>query len=190
MIDPEAVRRALLTSLALLALAAAGCGGAGSSSGAGIGSSHAPRGPRALELTLRTPDGRVIELADQRGSPVLLFFFATYDGASLASQRDLGRFTRDALDTVVIAVALQPDAPTFTEAFVASESPPYTVAFDPDDVVLRGLSDLGQLDEIPTFVMIDAHGREVARHTGYVSERRLHEWHREALERGGVTTAP
>lgn len=164
-------------------LAGPGCGGAASS---GIGRSHAPREPGGLDLSLLTHDGRVIELADQRGAPVLIFLFATYDGASLAIARDLTRFTRDATETVVIAVALQPDPETFTAAYVESQSPPFAVAYDPDNRILRGISDLGAIDSIPTLVMIDAHGREVARHTGYVSERVMRRWREEALARGGV----
>lgn len=139
-----------------------------------------------MQLSLRTHDGEILELGDQRGSPVLLFLFATYDGASLAAARGVSRFTRDALDTVVIAVAVQPDAETFAAAYVESQSPPYTVAYEPAPRILMGVTDLGAVDSIPTLVMIDAHGREVARHTGYVSERVLAEWRREAVSRGGV----
>ena len=165
-----------------------GCGGSAAPSG--IGRSHAPRERGGIDVSLATPDGQVIEVADQHGAPVLLFLFATYDGASLATARGLARFTRDAPETVVIAVALQPDAETFAAAFVESQSPPYTVAYDAENRILRGLSDLGAIDAIPTLVMIDAHGREVARHTGYVSERMLQRWREEALGRGGVTQPP
>ncbi|WP_157069060.1 TlpA family protein disulfide reductase [Sandaracinus amylolyticus] len=143
-----------------------------------------------MELSLRTHDGQAIELSDQRGSPVLLFLFATYDGASLATSRGVSRFTREALDTVVIAVAVQPDAETFTAAYVESQSPPYTVAYEPAGRILLGTTDLGAIDSIPTLVMIDAHGREVARHTGYVSERVIGQWHQEAIARGGIVAPP
>lgn len=142
-----------------------------------------------LQLSLRRHDGEVIELADQRGAPVLLFFFATYDGASTASSRDVARFTRDALDTVVIAVALQANAPTFTAAYVESEAPPYTVAYDADEVIVSGRSELGSFEAIPMFVMIDARGREVSRHVGYASLRQLQRWHDEAVSRGGLATS-
>ncbi|UJR81363.1 TlpA family protein disulfide reductase [Sandaracinus amylolyticus] len=164
------------------------CGGASASSSTTIGSSHAPRPEDAIDLSLRTHDGRALELSDQQGSPVLLFLFATYDGASLAAARGVARFTREALDTVVIAVALQPDAETFTAAYVESQSPPYTVAYEPAGRILLGTTDLGAIDSIPTLVMIDAHGREVARHTGYVSERVIEQWHQEAMARGGIMT--
>jgi peroxiredoxin len=139
-----------------------------------------------LELSLVRHDGERIELADQRGTPVLLFFFATYDGASIASSRGVARFAREALDTVVIGVALQPDAPTFAAAYVETELPPYAIAYDDDEMIVQGRSDLGAFEAIPMFVMIDAHGREVARHVGYASERQLRTWHEQAIARGGI----
>jgi hypothetical protein len=152
----------------------------------GVGTRHAPRTDDVIELSLRTTDGRVVELADQRGGPVLLFLFATYDGASIASNRGLYRFARAAQDTVVLGVALQLDAETFARAFAESQLPPYTVTYDSDGAIVRGASDLGPFEAVPTFVMIDAHGVECARHVGYASERVLWNMHEIALSRGGI----
>ncbi len=165
-----------------LAVTLAGCGGE-----AVRAARHEDRSEDGgLQLSLRTSTGEVLELADQRGSPVLLFFFATYDGASIASTRGVERFARGAQDTVVIAVALQPDPETFTAAYVETEAPPFTVAYDADGVIVQGRSDLGSFEAIPMFVMIDAHGREVSRHVGYASERQLQRWREEAVARGGI----
>ena len=170
--------------IAALALALAACGGEA------MRAAHAEDASAdgGLQLSLRTSSGQVIELADQRGSPVLLFFFATYDGASIASTRGVERFARAAQDTVVIAVALQPDPETFTAAYVETEAPPFTVAYDAEGVIVQGRSDLGAFEAIPMFVMIDAHGREVSRHVGYASERQLRQWHEAAVARGGIVT--
>jgi hypothetical protein len=169
--------------LLVLAGALAGCGG---DAGRTADPADARAGDDGLRLSLVRHDGERIELADQRGTPVLLFFFATYDGASIASSRGVARFARQALDTVVIGVALQPDAPTFAAAYVETELPPYAITYDADAVIVQGRSDLGAFEAIPMFVMIDAHGREVARHVGYASERQLRTWHQDAIARGGI----
>jgi hypothetical protein len=145
-----------------------------------------PRERRPIELSLRTTDGQIVELADQRGSPVLLFLFATYDGASLATVRHVARFAREARDTVVLAVALQPNAETFATAFAETQTPPYTVVWDPRNAILRGVTDLGIVEAIPTLIMIDAHGFECARHVGYANDRALWSMHAVAVSRGGI----
>lgn len=139
-----------------------------------------------LDLSLRRHDGDIIELRDQRGAPVLLFFFATYDDASTAAARGVARFAREALDTTVIAVALQPNAPIFAAAYVETEEPPYAVAYDPDDRIVQGMSELGEFAAIPMFVMLDARGREIVRHVGYASERQLERWRQQALSGGEI----
>ena len=57
--------------------------------------------------------------------------------------------------------------------------PPYTVAWDPAEIVAPGLSGLGAIDAIPAFIMVGADGREVGRHYGYASRRILEQlWSR------------
>ncbi len=166
-----------------LAMMLGACGGAAQS----VEQGQTPRQVSdGLDLSLRRHDGDVIELRDQRGAPVLLFFFATYDDASTASANDVARCAREALDTVVIAVALQPDAPVFAAAYVETEQPPYAVAYDPDNHILMGQSELGTFEAVPMFVMIDARGREIVRHVGYASERQMRGWREEALSAGGI----
>ena len=155
------VRLAILISIAA-ALAGASAGCTPAVAPRGIGTRHAPRAPDAIDLSLRTTDGRVVEIADQQGAPVLLHLFATYDGASLANHRELSRFAREHMDTVVLAVAIQLDAPTFAAAFEESQTPPYSITYDPSETIVRGVSELGPLEAVPTVIMIDAHGRESA----------------------------
>ncbi len=158
--------------LVVAMLLTVGCGGA-SVAEAPPGRSHAPRDAEAIELELRTTDGTTVEIADQRGSPMLVALFATYDGASVASQRALSRFTRDHLDTVVIAIALQPNAEVFAAEYARMIQPPYTVAYDPSERIGQGTSALGPIDAIPAFYAIDARGRIRGVHHGVVSEREL-----------------
>lgn len=168
--DVGTASAAAWAALALLTWTA-GCGGATSSEV--IGRSRTPRRGEQVELLLTTTEGELVEVADQRGSPVLLVVFATYDGASIASQRPLAAFTRDHLDTVVIAIAAQPDAAVFAREYARVIDPPYTVAFEEDPRVVEGTSALGVIEAVPAFVMLDSEGRERARHMGYASRRTL-----------------
>ena len=87
--------------------------------------------------------------------------------------------TKVPIDTVVIAIAAQPDAEVFAAQYDEVIDPPYTVAWDPAGIVAPGLSGLGTIDAIPAFIMLDAQGREVGRHYGYASRRILEQlWSR------------
>jgi hypothetical protein len=176
--------RALAVSLALLA---ASCGGGSSTL---VGASHGPSRDRPVEMALHTVDGNVVDLADQRGGLVLLFVLATYDGLSQAAIRPVTRFTRDAEDTVVLGVVVEPDAQRFAEVYQETFVPPYTVVYDDTGTIALGTSDLGELPGVPTFYMIDAHGIVSDRLTGYVSEQQLFGLRDRARERGGIVATP
>jgi hypothetical protein len=155
-----------VATLALLGLGA-GCGGGGERS---IGSSHARHEDGAIVLHLRTTDGRLVALEDQRGSGVLIVVLATYDGVSQAAMRPLGRYARHHQDVLVLGVLAQPDAATFAPLFEEAMSSPFAIAWDPDDDVSRGVSDLGPLEAVPSYYRVDAAGRIVDRHVGYLNE--------------------
>jgi hypothetical protein len=178
----------MLRSIVLvLAISAASCGGASS---ALTGSTHGPRADRPIEMSLRTVDGHVVDLADQRGGLVLLFVLATYDGLSQAAVRPVTRFTREAADTVVLGVVVEPNAEQFADVYQSTFRPPYTVVYDETGTIALGTSDLGELPGVPAFYMIDAHGMLVDRRSGYVSEHELFALRDRALSRGGIVAAP
>lgn len=163
--------RALASTACLSAtLALAACGGP--SDGA-FGSTHARREDGAIVLHLRATDGRVVALEDQRGSPVLLVVLATFDGVSQAAMRPLSRFARDHEDVLVLGVLAQPDAETFAPMFESAMHSPFAITWDPEDAVSRGVSDLGPLEAVPSYFQIDAGGRIVERHIGFMDERDL-----------------
>ncbi len=151
--------------LSALVLGACGAGGEGS-----IGSSHAQRDGRPVELHLRSTEGRVVALEDQRGSPVLLVVLATYDGVSQAAMRPLARYAREHEDVLVLGILAQPDAPTFAPLFEEAMSSPFVITWDPEDRVARGTSDLGPLEAVPCYFQLDATGRIAERHVGFMSE--------------------
>lgn len=144
----------------------------------------APRGPR--RFSLRSTTGDRVEVADQRGSPCLLFVVTTYDGVSQAAIREVAHFARTHLDTVVLAVIAQPDAETFATLYEETFEPPFAVTFEDGDTIQRGTSDLGAFDAVPAFYMLDAHGLLAADHVGWVSAERLLAMYDQAVRRGGL----
>ena len=151
-----------------------------------------PTGPSTetpVSLSLTTTDGRIVELADQRGGLVLLFVLATYDGLSQAAIRPVSRFTREANDTVVLGVVAERDAASFAPIYASSLQPPYTVVYDAAATITAGTSALGELPGVPTFYMIDAHGLVVERRSGYLTEAELFALRDRARARGGITTS-
>jgi hypothetical protein len=170
---------ALALSFALFAA----CGG-GSADRVGV--TDGDPAPQPVELELRTPDGVPIFLGDLRGKPVLLFLFATFDGVSQAALRPLSRIVRHHPDVHVIGVAVQPEAEQLLDAWAYALSPPFTVAFDPRERIATGTSDLGEIESIPTYIVLDARGMEVDRHTGWASERQLDRM----LEHAGPAAPP
>lgn len=149
-----------------------GCGGAPSASPEAT-PEQVVRGGR-VELSLQTTDGEIVELSDQRGTPVLLALMATYDGASIASLPPLRDFALDHDEILVLAVLLQLDAEVFAREFVDAERPPYAVTTDPSGRLLGTDSPFGRLP-VPSFVWLDAEGRVRDERSGHVTRRDLEE---------------
>lgn len=160
---------ALCLALALVS----GCAGGSASSGASTRSADATTGPR-LELGLRLSDGRWLELGDLRGTPVLLFVFATFDMVSQASLKPLRPFVQQHPDVVVVGVASEPRATQLVEAWSYALDPPFVVGADPYGAVENARSVLGKIEVVPTYILYDASGHELARVTGYQNEIELH----------------
>ena len=160
-------RIAFLT--ALLALSA--CGGATHQEA--VGRTRRERVAHGVDLTLRMADGRVVEIADQLGSKVLLIVLATYDGVSQAAMRSVSRYARDHQDVLVLGIVAEPDAERFVPIYEESLALPFALTYDPDDTITTGTSDLGPLEAVPSFYVLDAQGRIAARHVGFMSERDL-----------------
>jgi len=174
---------------ATCAYVVSGCGAASSAETTPMGMTHAPS-EDPIELSLTTTDGHVVELSDQRGGLVLLFVLATYDGLSQAEVRAVSRFTREATDTVVLGVVAERDAASFAPIYADALSPPFTIVYDAASTITEGTSALGDLPGVPTFYMIDGHGRIAERRTGYLTEAELFAMRDHARGRGGLTSAP
>jgi len=118
---------------------ALGVGCAHQSSGVQETSPESVGGAR-LDLGLRLSDGRWLELADLRGTPVLLFVFATFDAGSQASLTSLRPFVPQHPEVVVVGVAAQPRAAQLVEAWAYALDPPFVVGANPYGRVESGES--------------------------------------------------
>jgi len=163
-------RRLLSRSLApllVLAVVAVGCSRGSSSSQP---TTAEPVRTVRLDLGIRLSDGRWLELADLRGTPVLVFVFATFDAVSQASLKSLRPFVPQHPGLVVIGVAAQPRAAPLVEAWAYALDPPFVVGADPYGKVENGESVLGKIEAVPTYVLYNAEGFEIDRTTGLLSE--------------------
>lgn len=169
---------------ALALLFVMGCGGAASES-PGRTTTEGASESRPIELTLRTVDGAFYEIGELRGGTVLLYFFATFDGVSQAGLDPLGRFaTAHDGELTIVGVAIQPEARELLDAYVHALAPPFVATYDPDDRVTQGATDLERVVTVPTYVMIDARGVEVARHEGLANVRTLEALYARVADRG------
>ncbi|HJL19443.1 MAG TPA: TlpA disulfide reductase family protein [Sandaracinaceae bacterium LLY-WYZ-13_1] len=169
----------------LLAALLAACGGGGEARVAPSGPPVGMSGPEtagderptavegSIELTLRRVDGTFLEVGEQRGQPVLLYVFATFDGVSQMVLNPLRNVIERHPGLRVIGIAAQPSARLLVDAYEHALHPPFPVTYDPEETVRRGESDLGALDAVPTLVLLDERGVEIARHTGFLDERQL-----------------
>ena len=161
----------LAGALVIASVLTLGCGGGAAE--AAVGVSTGSRAPTPVELELRTPDGAFVDVGDLRGAPALLFLFATFDGVSQAALAPLRRFVRHHPDVPVVGIAVQPDAAMLVDAWSLALAPPFTVTYDPNGVIAEGTSDLGQVEAVPTYVLLDARGLVTERHVGFASQRKL-----------------
>ncbi len=126
-----------------------------------------------LDLGVRLTDGRWLELRDLRGAPVLMFVFATFDAVSQASLKSLRPFVPQHPDLVVVGVAAQPRGQQLVEAWAYALDPPFVVGTNPYGSVENGESTLGKIERVPTYILYNADGYEIARTTGLVTEGQL-----------------
>ena len=126
-----------------------------------------------LDLGLRLSDGRWLELADLRGTPVLLFVFATFDTISQASLTSLRPFVPQHPEVIVVGIAAQPRATQLVEAWAYALDPPFLVGANPYGYVENGESTLGKIEIVPTYILYDASGYQIDRTTGLLSEADL-----------------
>jgi cytochrome c biogenesis protein CcmG, thiol:disulfide interchange protein DsbE len=124
----------------------------------------------ALELIHGGETGDRVHLAELKGHPVVIDFWASWCDACKVEAPLLDAISRRHKDRglVVIGVATS-DQPGLAARFAAAHGLSYPIVYDAGDRVaaLYGVSSL------PTVVVVDAGGNVVEVHTGYESERAL-----------------
>jgi hypothetical protein len=158
----------LRCATAALALAlASSCGAPRASSE--IASPHeAP-----VDLTLVDLDGRRFALSQLRGRPLLLFVFTTFDNASQLAITPLTSFLEAHPELSAIAIAAQPDPALLLPLYRDALDVRIPLAYETDPRIVAGESMLGRIETVPSYVLLDASGRIVARNSGALGQREL-----------------
>jgi hypothetical protein len=170
-LDPArpAILRRMKRAMALAILISA-CGGAAEVTPTAV---TVRPNPNAVELALRRSDGEFVDVGELRGRVVLIFLFATFDTGSQLAIHYLRRIREELPEVEVIGIAAQPGARLLIDAYVHALSPPFTVAYDPEETVAEGRSALGEIEGVPMFVVLDRSGVERGRLVGIATDEQL-----------------
>ncbi len=155
-------RPTLLTLLLLVALA-----------GAAITVLLPSTGPRqAPDVAFSLLDGRTLPLAELRGRPVLVSFWATTCRTCVEEMPDLVALYQAlrARGFELIAVAMPYDPPSQVQEFARARELPFPIALDVQGQVTAAFADV---HATPTAFLIDPAGDIVYRHTGRLDTDRV-----------------
>ena len=142
----------------------------GMSAGSETGSIDGSVAEGAVELTLRRASGEFVEVGELRGQIVVLFVFATFDTPSQMTLRPLRHLTERSPEIHIVGIAAQQGARLLVDAYEHALTPPFVITYDPEETITAGTSALGELEAIPTVVVLDRRGVEAARHVGYCDD--------------------
>ena len=121
------------------------------------GGGDLPVGSEAPGFALRhAVDGQTWRLADLRGRPVVLNFWATWCGVCQSDMPDLDRFAREANGRYHV-LAISAEAPEVLARYASRRGFALPVLSDPSGRTLANY----QVNAFPTIVIIDADGRIV-----------------------------
>ena len=122
-------------------------------------------GDPAPAFSLEALDGSTVSLADYRGRPVLLHFFATWCGVCMKELPALAKFAREAGSSGPAVVVISEDGEegdALLRALFGKESPPFPVLLDR----VGGIADLYQSFGVPETFLIDPEGTIAWRKAG------------------------
>ena len=155
----------LVSALALGALLAAGCG------------AQRPR-TNLPDLTLQRLDGGEWNLHDEAGTVVLLQFFATFDGSSIALATALERIHIAYAQRGVTVVGVAMDPPStrrrsqIVETFCAVNNLTFDVVLASEELG-QGETEVGRIPTIPATVIFDRDGDPIASAQGRFDQDEL-----------------
>ncbi len=134
-------------------------------------SSSAPDGHPAPDVSFRLFDGSQATLADYRGKPVVLNFWASWCPACVAEMPSFQQVHEEIGGEVLFLGLGVQDTRDAAEAFVAQSGVTYLLGEDPDGSILGSFDGIA----MPTTVFIDETGSVVGRHSGAIFEDDLRE---------------
>lgn len=117
----------------------------------------------APDFSLKTLDGKPLNLADFRNKVVLLNFWATWCGPcrmEIPDLVDLQKRYKDRLE--VVGLNVDDDDPNEIQKYVSQTGINYPVAMTPDDLRMQ----YGGIAALPTSFVLDTEGRVVQKHVG------------------------
>jgi len=120
--------------------------------------------PPVAELQLI--DGRTVRLADYRGRPLLLYFWASWCGICGLERGVVDDIARD---WPVLTVAMQSGRAEDIRAYLKEHGLDWPVVPDPDGRLAARFG----LRGVPAFFVLDPQGRIVAHESGYTTEAGL-----------------
>lgn len=165
----RATVRNLVLSAFVTAIVASGCGGAARDT-AVVGRT----GNLPVEWTVYDGDGVPVRLERMRGRVLLVWVFTTFDLASSAMVEPLNRLVERRGDQIrVLGIAVQPNARQLLPLFAEAMRLRFPVTWDPEGHVLGGASPLGDVDMVPTIVVIDRQGYRLGTHAGPAGDSEL-----------------
>jgi peroxiredoxin len=161
-----------MAAAALVVAMAAGCGGS-PPAGPLLGQSTAVPEEKPVTLVLTRTDGEKIDIRAMRGEPLLLYLFTTHDISCQVALKPLRAFMKKRPGLQAVGIVVQPDPETLLPVYEDFAGLPFSLAYDPQDRVKSGLSDLGLIQVVPTYVLLDAEGFIVARREGTATVEEL-----------------
>jgi peroxiredoxin len=169
---PRAARWLAIASTSLCLVAACGATTRGSVT---------PSAAAPVELVLTTAEGQRLDLHDLRGQPLLLFIFTTYDEVSQLALVPLERVLHARHDLRALGIAAQPQPQQLLPLYRDALGVSFPLSSEPENRVVAGATMLGPIRIVPSYLMLDAQGRIVARHAGPMTESQLEQFITAAL---------
>jgi peroxiredoxin len=126
---------------------------------------------KAANFSLKTSDGKVIELAKLKGKVVLVNFWATWCPPCRAEIPDFMKVYSEykSKGLEMIGISVDQDGWEAVTPFLKKNPINYPIVVDDGSVA----KSYGNIEAIPTTIIVDKNGNIVARHVGGMSKAQL-----------------